>query len=212
MKRSRAPFTISLGEFRRLRWSSVVLCAIAILLGSAAQAQHENSFSLAGVNSSQVVLLKNGEILRGRVVRQTDRIAIRTDQGSELIIKRDKVDVVSNSLEEAYWHLAAQTSATDVDGQIGLFRWCLKHELLEQARQHVFGLMHTDIPPSKLMQLNEQLDILVAARKDNANRLASSRPGGMQTPATSTQRVDPRTTQPMVRQVGFQQTIIDSNK
>ncbi len=193
-----------------------MLCAITILVGSAANAQNDYSFSLAGVNSSQVILLKNGEILRGRVIRKSDRVAIRTDQGSELILQRDKVDAVTNSLEEAYWHLAAQTSATDVEGQIGLFRWCLKHELLEQARQHVFGLMHTDIPPSKLMQLNEQLEILVVAKKRNADRLASSQPGAVQRPLTSTQpdndwRAETPERQPSVRQVGFQQTIVDSD-
>ena len=182
-------------------------------------AQTAPSVPLTAVNSDQVVLLKNGAIFRGRVTQKSNRVVVQTNQGSQVVLAREKTDFVGNSLEEVYWFLASKVSATDAQGQVKLFRWCLKNGLLEQANHHVLGLMHTDLPSNELLALNRQLELEVKARKRMLKRdsemVAKRKPPFGQPliePDSGSTFVPPPTPVPsskLVRQVGYEQPVFN---
>ena len=76
----------------------------------------------------QLVVLKNGEIFRGRVSRKSDQVIVETIQGSRIVLSSEQTEFVCNSMDEAYWGKSARTRASDTAGQKALFHWCLKNQ------------------------------------------------------------------------------------
>lgn len=117
------------------------------------------SFDPAAVNSAQIVVLQNGSVMKGRVLDQgPERLTLQTPEGSRLVLMRDRISSVCNSLQEAYWKLAADTRANDTAGQAELMRWCLKHGLIALAENQFDILVQTDISAQDLERLFRQLD------------------------------------------------------
>ena len=111
------------------------------------------------INRDEMLVLTNGEVFPGRVTREGGRITIETPQGSRLVFAADRIDFICHSLEEAYWEKYSRLGATDVRGQVGLFQWCLKHQLFDQADNQLQLLMQSKISAVELNHLNRQLGV-----------------------------------------------------
>lgn len=121
----------------------------------------------------QLVILKNGEMFRGRVSRKSDQVIVETIQGSRIVLFADQTDFVCNSLEEAYWGKCARTRATDIAGQKKLFQWCLKYKLLEQAQNQIDILSEIEIKATELEYLDRQLNVAIMQKHSERLRLAN---------------------------------------
>lgn len=115
----------------------------------------------------QLVVLKNGEILRGIITQDSANLTIETEHGSRLVVRQDRADFVCRTMDEAYWGKSARTRASDLAGQKSLFRWCLKHQLFEQAQNQIDLLMEMDIASADLEFFGRQFGVAVAQRKSN---------------------------------------------
>jgi len=111
-------------------------------------------------SGEQILVLKNGEMLIGRIEQDAANLIVQVRQGSRLVISKTKAEFVCDSKSEAFWGKSARIRASDVRKQVGLFRWCLKHKLFEHAESQLNIVMNSDVPATELDSLNRQLSVL----------------------------------------------------
>lgn len=118
-----------------------------------------------GVSAQQtVVLLKNGNVLKGAVQRDGFRVEVRSASGT-IILDSDNVDYLCESMEEAFRLKQASTDPNDVESQVAVLRWCLKHEMYKEAYEQIDVLQLLPIEASRLDYLNRQLTVAVDRKK-----------------------------------------------
>lgn len=122
--------------------------------------------AVASVVSAQqnVVLLKNGNVLKGVVQRDGMRVEVRSSSGT-LIIDMDSVDFFCESMEEAYRLRQASTDPNDLEKQVQLLRWCMKHKLYREAQEQIDVLQMLPIKATRLDYLNRQVNVAIAQQK-----------------------------------------------
>ena len=127
------------------------------------------------VDGEQILVLKNGEMLIGNIEQDAANLIVHVRQGSRLVISKKKAEFVCDSKSEAFWGKAARIRASDVDQQVALFRWCLKHKLFDHAETQFNVMMNSDISAAELNSLNRQFTLLRAneARQEQ-RRLAEA--------------------------------------
>jgi hypothetical protein len=108
---------------RLLAWAF----ALAVPIWGSASAQPTPTPS-----SGRVLVLDNERVLEGEVTRDGELYRIRRDS-SELTVPANKALAVCGSVEEAYKFLSSRANLRDADEHLRLARWCLMHELRDQA-------------------------------------------------------------------------------
>ncbi len=83
-------------------------------------------------SAGEVVVLRNGEVLYGRVVRAAERVLV-TLPGREISLRATEIDVVARSLADACWLKRQKIRPTDIDGRLDQAEWCMRHNLLAEA-------------------------------------------------------------------------------
>ena len=127
------------------------------------------------VDGEQILVLKNGEMLIGRIEQDTANLIVHMRQGSRLIISKKKAEFVCESKSEAFWGKAARIRASDAKQQVALFHWCLKHKLFEHAETQFNVVMSSDISAAELNSLNRQFTLLRASEaRQQQRRLAAA--------------------------------------
>ena len=111
--------------FARMRKICVRLGAMAVLAISIAQAQ---DYTPGPVPQPGVVLLRNGEIIEGRIVPLADGCQILLPDG-EIRLKGVDVECVCRDLEEGYQRKRAAIQVGGAQGHLQLAQWCLRHNL-----------------------------------------------------------------------------------
>jgi len=156
-----------------LHFFCVFCCALMLsIFPNAAFGQTANG----AAGPTQILVLKNGEMLHGRVEQNALQLIIHTVQGSRLVIPKTKADFVCDSLDEAFWQKSARTKASDDVAQVELFRWCLKHRLLDHAENQLNILLNCNITAPELASLNRQLALMLSAQQKRlAEELAKSK-------------------------------------
>ena len=137
------------------------LLALLICIGGPSQLLAQANLQDADVaNGEQILVLKNGQMLIGRIEQDAASLIVHVRQGSRLVIAKAKAEFVCNSKSEAFWGKSARIRASDVEQQVNLFRWCLQHELFEHAESQLNILMNSDVSATELASLNRQLTVL----------------------------------------------------
>lgn len=117
-----------------------------------------------GLGQQDVVLLKNGNVLKGAVQQDGLKLEIRSSSGT-LVINKDDVDFVCESMEEAYRLNHAASNPNDVEQQIYLLRWCMKHKLYREAQKQIDILQMLPIKASRLDYLNRQVNAAISQQR-----------------------------------------------
>ena len=126
-------------------------------------------------DGQQILVLKNGEMLTGRIEQDAANLIVHVPQGSRLVISKKKAEFVCNSKSEAFWGKAARIRASDATKQVALFRWCLKHKLFEHAETQFNVIMNSDISAAELESLNRQFTVLRSSEaRRKQSRLAAA--------------------------------------
>ncbi len=89
-----------------------------------------------GKASETVLLLRNGEILQGRITRSGDRYEVRVP-GGEIYVKAAEVQKECQDLKEVYQHKAALIQQDRALDHMELAQWCIKVGLLEHAAREL---------------------------------------------------------------------------
>ncbi len=126
------PNRIPTGWFTMLGW----ICALGF--GAAiAQGQGESESRGAhfdGVPPEGVAVLRNGEVLRGKLGATRERLSIGVP-GGEIVVRRGDLDVVAKSMEEAFEIKRRRASGGRTDDRLDLVDWCVHHKLLPEAQK-----------------------------------------------------------------------------
>ena len=122
--------------------------------------------------TEQLVILKNGEVLRGIISRNAEQVFVQTRLGSRLVLPNDQVHFIEATMEGAYWGKLARTKASDIEGQKQLFFWCLKHKLVDQAQNQFDILVESRISATELENLDRQMNVALLQLKNAKIRLA----------------------------------------
>lgn len=107
--------------------------------------------------SATHLILKNGQVVQGQISRDANSVYIQTAGGSRVVFPVEKVEFVCGSMNEAYWQKNARVKASDTEGHIHLFHWCMKQGMLKEAENQIDLLVAMDIKASHLEYLNRQL-------------------------------------------------------
>ena len=107
-------------------------------------------------SSQQLVVLRSGEILIGRISHEADRYLI-VSEGTEARLPARDVDFVCGSLDEAYRIQAARISAGKIEGHLTLAQWCLRQGLNGYAAQEITTTMGIDPADPRVAQLDARL-------------------------------------------------------
>ena len=87
--------------------------------------------------AEQLVMLRNGEILRGRVTRQDDHYQVSIADG-ELRLRAVDVDfLICQTLEQAYQARRARLTVGRADDHLDLAEWCLRQALPGDAAREL---------------------------------------------------------------------------
>ncbi len=123
---------------------------------------------------SQVVLLRNGTTLQGRVVREGSYYYVAVDRG-EIRLRASQVQRVCSSLEECYRYRLEHLLPGDAQGRLELAQWCAEHGLTAQARRLLDQVQRTHPQHPRVALLRRKLQLA-------GRRQEGTRPGGQALP------------------------------
>lgn len=86
--------------------------------------------------SESVLLLRNGEIIQGRITRCGDRFEVRVP-GGEIYVKAAEVQHECRDVQEVYLRKTALTARDRAMDHLELAQWCIKVGLLENASREL---------------------------------------------------------------------------
>ncbi len=78
-----------------------LLTAIIFVFTAVASVGAVSAQSPVGGTVEQLLVLSNGEILRGQISRGEEQVIVVTSQGSRLVIPTERTEFVCDSLKEA---------------------------------------------------------------------------------------------------------------
>lgn len=143
------------------------MTAIIFVLTTGATTGAVSVQSPFGGAAEQLLVLSNGEILRGHISRNAEQVIVVTNQGSRLVIPAERTAFVCDSLEEAYWGKAARIRASDLIGQKKLFHWCLKNHLFDLGQNQIDLLLQSNLKAVELEYLDRQLNVALSQRQSS---------------------------------------------
>src|SRR6516162_6937799 len=86
------------------------------------------------VVGSSVLLLRNGQVIEGHIVRNGDFYSV-TGPDQEMQIHVASVEFLCRDLRDGYRRKKASIQADDIQQHLQLLLWCERHGLLDCARQ-----------------------------------------------------------------------------
>jgi hypothetical protein len=93
--------------------------------------------------AEQLVMLRNGEILRGHVTRQDDHYQLSIADG-ELRLRAVDVDLICQTLDEAYRARRARLTVGRAEDHLDLAEWCLRQSLPGEAARELSSALALD--------------------------------------------------------------------
>ena len=124
------------------RFTALLRTAAAVALWAllAAHVSGQDQFT----SGPGVLVLRNGQFLKGEIIRHGDSYRVRVAEGSEIRIPSADVRLESDSLEGAYVQQRDLLAATDLDGRLRLAAWCLRAELPHRAADQLLAVRSFD--------------------------------------------------------------------
>lgn len=107
--------------------------------------------------TDSVVLLKDGQVYRGKVTSLESKLRIEFKSGAAIMIKTNEIELYCQTLEEAFKHLEMNSSLFDSSQQIRLIQWCIKNELPNEARQVIARMKKFGLGTNELEQLERDV-------------------------------------------------------
>jgi len=106
-----------------------------------------------GSGSTSYALLQNGNVLKGVVSKEKDRICIQVDGNSKLFVDAKQLAFVGPTLESLYQHQVSGVRQWGTGEHWHLAHWCIQQGLLEQAISHYQVLEKTASSSPRFKQL-----------------------------------------------------------
>ena len=105
-----------------------------------------------------VVLLRNGQVLRGKIAHTGDQYTVTLASG-EIRLKADAVEHVCADLEEGYRRKHADVDQGNVQDRLDLAQWCVRHELFGYAASELSDAIAADPKHPRIALVERQLKL-----------------------------------------------------
>jgi len=109
-----------------------------------------------------VLVLRNGQVLRGGITRVGDRFIVTLGQKGELRIPIRDVQMQCRDLDDVYLRKRLAFGQRDVTGHLDLAEWCLQHSLLSQAADEVLAAIAIQPDHPRIQALERRLQLAVS--------------------------------------------------
>jgi hypothetical protein len=110
-----------------------------------------------------VLVLRNGQVLEGDVTRAGDYYIVSKNEGSELRMKADDVELVCGSLDEAYEFKVRHLSGISAKPHLELAKWCLRQNLYARCAEQLTAASLVEPDNRELKDLETRLKLIVEA-------------------------------------------------
>lgn len=114
-----------------LAWMMTCTALLVIVSDSLAQTAPPKTVPV------KTVLLRNGEMLEGRIVADSERLFVFPTDGGQINLPRANVQRLCTNPAEAYQFLAGRIAPADTAARIRLVEWCLTHNQFAAAKSEL---------------------------------------------------------------------------
>jgi len=146
-----------------------------------------SGWSLASQPVEGILVLRNGNILRGKVQQQGEHFHVYVPNG-QLQVRASQVETFCQNIEQVYLHRRETRGGSSADSHLDLAGWCLRHDLFDYVAAELQAARTTDPDHPRLALLERQLkqSLLMAAREKQqlAKAGAAAKPVEPLDPAT----------------------------
>jgi hypothetical protein len=118
-------------------------------------------------NEQGIILLTDGQVIRGTLVHDDTGCLVKTPFGSMQFPER-RIVKTFRTLREAYEYKLSQFPEEDTQERLKLAQWCLTQDLQQEAKEQLQGILKINPkhPPAKAMlEKMEQTEARLARRK-----------------------------------------------
>ena len=129
------------------------------------------------VPSEGVLVLHNGNILRGKVTRVGDHFVVALSGGSQVRLVASEVDFWARSLEQAYRQKQSSLREGNIDQNLQLARWCMRHRLFAQAAEQIVRIRSQDPNSQDADRLERQLYLTARSLQPRGKKENETRSG-----------------------------------
>ncbi len=158
----------------------LILLLLALFGWSGSSLAADPIAETGGMN--QLLVLRNGNILQGEIVRMGDYYHVVLPHG-EMRVPAKQVEMCCASLEEAYLEQRATRTGSTADSHVQLAKWCLRHNLLDYARRELDDARAVDSSHPGAFAIEKQIDQITRAKKHSSNHDKTQRKSpGVATP------------------------------
>jgi len=102
------------------------------------------------------LLLRNGNVLQGTIVRSGDRYYVSI-RGGQLVVKAGEVRFLCRDLNEAYLRQQKGVVEDQIGDRLKLAQWCLRNRLFDEAADELVAAKSIDADNRRLAMLERQL-------------------------------------------------------
>jgi hypothetical protein len=143
-----------------------LFCRLAVLIGAivAVPSVRADEPAVQGV-----LVLRNGNVLQG-TISQAEDYYIVSDSGASLQVPAAQVEMTCASLADAYELRRQSRVGASADAHLELARWCLKHDLLDQAAREVLDARTRDSGHPALASMDMQIRQALEAEVNRRER------------------------------------------
>lgn len=114
--------------------------------------------------TSRFLILRNGQVLGGRVLQLGDRYQVTLASGGEVRVPTRQVEFCAESLEQAFEQKRSELSPNSIRARLELVEWCLTHRLFEQGASELSKAMYLEPRHPKIAMLERRLRALTDPR------------------------------------------------
>lgn len=138
-----------------LSWRAIPVLLVAVTLTGLSAWSAE---PIALAPEEGLLILQNGEVIRGRITRSGNRYYVALP-GGELRLKADDVALRCKDLREGYAKKRAMLRNPRADEHLELAQWCLQHALLDEAEAEVREAARLDADHPRIRLLARRLEL-----------------------------------------------------
>lgn len=112
----------------------------------------------------QWLVLNNDQSIEGSISLEGERYTVVAENGSRIVIPKSRVSFVADSINDIYWDRWSRVDPADAKSHMNLFRWCLKHDLLDEAQNQidlVARLENVEDQTDHLSRMAQELELVV---------------------------------------------------
>ena len=110
-----------------------------------------------GKSDPSYLLLKNGNVLKGTVRAEKERVSVSVDGNSTLFVESKQVSFIGPTLESIYQHQRSSIRHWGTGEHWQLAQWCIQQGLIDRAIEHYEVLERTATDSPRFKQLEQML-------------------------------------------------------